>query len=112
MGNDEVDLLRGVVDARAVLVQRTNEFTAMLRETLDPMKPVRRNPIGGIVASMATGLILGAGPAPPARRDAPRREAVAPSKLGGLLWGSLSLLAPILHEFAMRWASGRNPRRE
>jgi hypothetical protein len=105
----EAELEQAVRRARNRLVERTNDFTSVLRVTLDPMKPVRRNPIGGIVASMATGLLLGATPAPrrAERPAATNGEPASGGRVGKLLWSSLALVAPILQEAATRWITGR-----
>lgn len=100
----EEELLEEVRLARSRFVDQAHDFGEGLGVILDPLKSVRRNPLGGMVASMATGVILGVlRPKNGSERAAsnPRPAARAAGVLD-FVWSSLPLIVPVLQGLVAR----------
>ncbi len=109
----EAELVRGVEEARANMIARAEAVRHSAVSLLDPREALRRNPVGGILVAIASGVVLNAlgsardhEPAPPADRRTPR------GPLAGLFDAALpglieTLVAPALSSLLGRFGTPR-----
>jgi hypothetical protein len=97
MNHREAELVAEVEARRVDLVARLHALEATVRE-LDPREAIRRDPVAGILASIATGVILGsASPAPRFRQQTGERPGAGyPDPLGAPADLMLTILSSVL----------------
>ncbi len=85
------------------ILERARSLSHAIHSSLDPLGPVRRNPLGGFASGIAAGILLGAIRKPFVHETAPEdQNAQQPSLLSGILstlsasWSILPSVAPIV----------------